>query len=224
MDESRRISYADFGHNFIRYVVTAERLRGEIETVLKALIEGSVRKFPADLLVAAYVFQLQDVDVHPIVNKLPDVSFVLQLNGDLKLEVKLINLRLKFTLKVEIRLHLDVRTYAPLTLKLILHPVKDSQIRTEVDGHGLPSEVLESLRIVGPIVRDEIVREVNARIASPELVAATEIDVLQLAAAAQLPSVAAAAESPLAEVTGSAPQDLSSAPAASVADSERSPE
>lgn len=205
MDESKRISYADFGHNFIRYVVTAERLRGEIETVLKALIEGSVKKFPADLLVASYVFQLEDVDVHPITNKLPDVSFVLLLNGDLKLEVKLINLRLKFTLDVEIKLHLDVRTYAPLTLKLILHPVQDSDIRTEVDAHGLPSEVLDSLRIVGPIVRDEIVREVNDRIASPELIAATEIDVLHLAATAQLPTLptmAATSSAPLAEVSG----------------------
>ena len=202
MDESRRISYADFGHNFIRYVVTADRLRGEIETVLKALIEGSVRKFPADLLVASYVFQLQDVDVLPITNRLPDVSFALLLNGDLRLEVKLINLRLKFTLKVEIRLNLDVHTYAPLTVKLILHPISDSQIRTEVDGHGLPSEVLENLRIVGPIVRDEIVREVNARIASPELIAATEIDVLHLAAVAQLPNVAAADAEPLARVSG----------------------
>lgn len=202
MDESTPITYAEFGHNFIRYVVTAERLRGEIETVLKAMIEGSVKKFPADLLVASYVFQLQDVDVLPITNKLPDVSFVMLIEGDLKLEVKLINLRLKFTLKVEIRLHLDVRTFAPLNLKLILHPVKDSQIRTEVDGHGLPSEVLEHLRIVGPIVRDEIVREVNARIASPELVAATNIDVLQLAAAAQLPSAAAAPAEPLAQVSG----------------------
>ena len=34
------------------------------------------------------------------------------------------------------------------------------QIRTEVDGHGLPSEVLENLRIVGPIVREEIVAPV----------------------------------------------------------------
>lgn len=196
------ISYAEFGHNFVRYVVTAERLRGEIETVLKAMIEGSVRKFPADLLVASYVFELQDVDVQPIVNKLPDVSFVMLLAGDLGLEVKLLNLKLKFTLKVEIRLHIDVRTYAPLNLKLILHPVKDSQIRTEVDGHGLPSEVLENLRIVGPIVRDEIVREVNARIAGPELVAATNIDVLQLAATAQLPNVAATTEKPLAQVSG----------------------
>ena len=219
MDESQRISYAEFGHNFIRYVVTAERLRGEIETVLKALIEGSVKKFPADLLVASYVFQLQDVDVLPIANKLPDVSFALLLNGDLKLEVKLINLRLKFTLKVEIRLHLDVHTYAPLKLKLILHPVKDSQIRTEVDGHGLPSEVLENLRIVGPIVRDEIVREVNARIASPELVAATEIDVLELAAVAQLPSVAAAPEMPLAEVAGGEAGDA----AAAVEDADKGP-
>lgn len=207
MDESKRISYADFGHNFIRYVVTADRLRGEIETVLKALIEGSVKKFPADLLVASYVFQLRDVDVHPVTNKLPDVSFVLVLAGELKLEVKLINLKLKFTLDVEIRLHLDVRTYAPLTLKLILHPVEDSDIRTEVDAHGLPSEVLDSLRIVGPIVRDEIVNEVNARIASPELRAATEIDVLHLAATAQLPTLptlAASSTEPLAEVSGGA--------------------
>ncbi|TDU32871.1 hypothetical protein DFR24_2281 [Panacagrimonas perspica] len=201
MDQSKPISYAEFGHNFVRYVVTAERLRGEIETVLKAMIEGSVSKFPADLLVASYVFQLQDVDVLPITNKLPDVSFVMLIEGDLKLEVKLINLRLKFTLKVEIRLNIDVRTYAPLNLKLILHPVKDSQIRTEVDGHGLPSEVLEHLRIVGPIVREEIVREVNARIASPELVAATNIDVLQLAATAQLPGGAATTAEPLAQVS-----------------------
>jgi hypothetical protein len=201
MDQSKPISYAEFGHNFVRYVVTAERLRGEIETVLKAMIEGSVSKFPADLLVASYVFQLQDVDVLPITNKLPDVSFVMLIEGDLKLEVKLINLRLKFTLKVEIRLNIDVRTYAPLNLKLILHPVKDSQIRTEVDGHGLPSEVLEHLRIVGPIVREEIVREVNARIASPELVAATNIDVLQLAASAQLPGVVATTAGPLAQVS-----------------------
>jgi hypothetical protein len=202
MDETRRISYAEFGHNFIRYVVTAERLRGEIESVLKALIEGSVRKFPANLLVASYVFQLQDIQVLPISNRLPDVSFALLLNGDLRLEVRLLNLRLKFTLKVEIRLHIDVHTYAPLTVKLILHPINDAQIRTEIDSHNLPSEVLDNLRIVGPIVRDEIVQEVNARIASPELVAATEIDVLHLAAAAQLPGVAAAEAEPLASVSG----------------------
>lgn len=207
MDQSKPISYAEFGHNFVRYVVTAERLRGEIETVLKAMIEGSVSKFPADLLVASYVFQLQDVDVLPITNKLPDVSFVMLLVGDLKLEVKLINLRLKFTLKVEIRLNIDVRAYAPLNLKLILHPIKDSQIRTEVDGHGLPSEVLEHLRIVGPIVREEIVREVNARIASPELVAATNIDVLQLAASAQLPGAVVTTPEPLAEVSGDVKRD-----------------
>jgi len=202
MDPGKRITYAEFGHNFIRYVVTAERLRGEIESVLKALIEGSVRKFPADLLVASYVFQLQDVDVLPITNRLPDVSFALLINGDLRLEVKLLNLKLKFTLKVEIRQHIDVHTYAPLTVKLILHPVKDEQVRTEVDSHNMPSEVLDNLRIVGPIVRDEIVREVNARIASPELVSATEIDVLHLAVSAQLPNLPAADNGPLASVSG----------------------
>ncbi|WP_420465374.1 hypothetical protein [Panacagrimonas sp.] len=205
MSALQRISYADFGHNFIRYVVTAERLRGEIEEVLKALIEGSVKKFPADLLVASYVFRLQDVDVHPLMNRLPEVSFVMVLSGELKLDVRLLNLRFKFTLNVEIRLDLDVQTYAPLTVKLLLAPVTHAGIRTDIDSHGLPAEVLEQLRIVGPIVRDEIVREVNERLASPELVAATEIDVLALAASAQLPSLAAAAATPLAEVMGRGP-------------------
>lgn len=202
MEDRKRISYEEFGHNFVRYVITADRIRSEIETVLKALIEGSVRKFPADLLVASYVFQLRDIEVHPITNRLPDVSFVMLLSGDMKLEVKLFNLRLKFSLAVEIKLHLRVETYAPLFLKLVIEEVVHSDIRTDIDGHGLPSEVLENLRIVGPIVRDEIVREVNARIASPELLAATRIDVLQLAAAAQLPAVVVAAPDPLAEVSG----------------------
>jgi hypothetical protein len=201
MDGRKQISYADFGHNFIRYVITAERIRSEIETVLKALIEGSVRKFPADLLVASYVFQLKDIEVQPITNRLPDVSFVMLLTGDMKLEVKILNLRLKFSLGVEIKLRLSVETYEPLFLKLIVEEVQDSDIRTDIDGHGLPSEVLESLRIVGPIVRDEIVDEVNARIRSPELVAATQIDVLELAAAARLPAAVLPASDPLAEVS-----------------------
>lgn len=202
IDESQRISYAEFGHNFIRYVVTAERLRGEIETVLKALVEGSVRKLPANLLVASYVFQLKDVDVHPILNRLPDASFTMVVAGDLKLDVKVLNFKLKFTLAVEIRLRVDVQTYAPLTLKLIVHPVEDSHVLTEVDAHNLPSGVLENLRVVGPIVRDEIVREVNARISSPEMVAATEIDVIAMAATAQMPTLNLGSTAPLAEVSG----------------------
>lgn len=217
MEDRKKISYAEFGHNFVRYVITAERIRSEIETVLKALIEGSVRKFPADLLMASYVFQLRDIDVSPILNRLPDVSFVMQLDGDMKLEVKLLNLRLKFSLAVEIKLHLSVETYEPLFLKLFVDPVTDADVRTDIDGHGAPSEVLEKLRLVGPIVRDEIVREVNARIQSPELLAATQIDVLQLAATAQLPSVVVAASDPLAEVAGGATR----APEADADDVER---
>lgn len=189
MDESKRISYAEFGHNFIRYVVTADRIRGEIESTLKAMIEGSVKKFPADLLVASYAFQLRDVDVTPILSKLPLVSFRMDLSGDMQLDVKFVNLRFKFSLEVKIRLHLDVHTYAPLSIRIVVHEAKSSDVTTEVDGHDLPSGVLEQLKIVGPIVRDEIVREVNARIASRELTAAANIDVLAIAASASLPSL-----------------------------------
>ncbi|HKY91873.1 MAG TPA: hypothetical protein VJM11_12575 [Nevskiaceae bacterium] len=207
MDEPQPqpISYAEFGHNFIRHVVTAERIRGEIETTLKAMIEGSVKKFPADLLVASYSFQLRDVDVTPILSRLPQVSFLMELAGDMQLEVKFVNLRFKFSLDVKIRLHLDVFTHAPLTIRIVVHEARSADVTTEIDGHDLPSGVLEQLRIVGPIVRDEIVREVNARLASPELVAATNIDVLAIAASAQFPGLGSiGAAEPLAHVEGHA--------------------
>ncbi len=200
---AKPITYAEFGHNFIRYVVTADRIRGEIESVLKALIEGSVRKFPADLLVASYRFQLRDIEVKPDPRQVATVGFLMELTGDMKLDVKFINLRFRFTLDVGINLRLDVETFAPLIIKIVPHPITSADVRTEIDGHNLPSEVLEQLRIVGPIVREEIVSEVNVRIAAPELVAATEIDVLQIAANAQLaPIELSPAAAPLATVEG----------------------
>jgi hypothetical protein len=203
VDQAQTISYAEFGHNFIRYVVTAERIRSEIESTLKAMIEGSVKKFPADLLVASYSFQLRDVDVTPILSRLPQVSFLMELAGDMQLEVKFVNLRFKFSLDVKIRLHLDVFTCAPLTIRIVVNEARSQDVTTNIDGHDLPSGVLEQLQIVGPIVRDEIVREVNARISSPELVAATNIDVLAIAASAQFPGIGPLTTAePLAHVEG----------------------
>lgn len=201
-EEGQSITYAEFGHNFIRYVVTADRIRGEIESVLKSMIEGSVRKFPADLLVASYAFRLRDVDVAPVASRMPQVSFVMTLAGDMRLDVKFVNLRFKFSLDVKIRLHLDVFTLAPLTIRIVVNEARGSDVTIDIDAHDLPSEVLERLRIVGPIVRDEIVREVNARVSGPELSAATRIDVLKIAASAHLPSMAPTPETPLAEIEG----------------------
>lgn len=201
----RPISYAEFGHNFVRLVVSAQRVRGEIEAVLESSILGTVTKLPADLVVASYEFLLRDVDVASRHDRLPEVSFELKLQGELHLKVSIVNIRADFSLAVAISIDMDVRTCDPLILKLEPHPVSQDSVHLEVNPHNVPAEFLERLRIIAPIVRDEIVREVNQRITSPELSAATVIDVLKMAEEAALTARPAAPEGALAEAHGSLP-------------------
>lgn len=177
---AKQISYSEFGHNFIQQVVTARRIGTEIQSALESTIAGSIRKLPADLIVVDYLFQLDDINVEPVLDHLPQISFVLKVLGDIKLDVSIFNLSLKFTMDVTISVRIDVETYAPVTLKLVPHRVRGRDIRIDLNGENLPSEVLESLMVVEPIVRDQIVKEVNARIEDPKILALASIDVLAL--------------------------------------------
>lgn len=180
MSSDSKISYAEFGHNFIQQVVTARRIGSEIESVLTSTIAGSIRRLPADLIVISYVFKLRDITVEPRLEHLPDISFTLSVLGDIKLDVEIFGVELKFTLDVVIPVRIDVETYAPVKLRLVPRPVTSRDIRIDLEGMNLPGEVLENLMVVQPIVREQIMREVNARIEDPRIQAAANIDVLAL--------------------------------------------
>lgn len=180
MTTPKQISYAEFGHNFIQKVVTARRLGDEIQSVLETTIAGSFRKLPADLIVVSYVFQMRDINVEPVLRLLPRISFILYVLGDVRLDVEIFGVDLKFTLAVDIQVSIDVETYEPLILKLVPHEVSGRDIRIDLVGENMPSEVLDNLMVVQPIVRDQIVKEVNARINDPELQRLASIDVLTL--------------------------------------------
>ncbi len=182
MTQRQAISYAEFGHNFIQQVVTARRLGSEIEALLERTIAGSMRKLPADMTVISYVFKLDDISVDPLLSHLPKIAFILSVRGDLQLDVELFGIDLKFALAVNIQVQIDVETYAPVILKLVPHPVSGHSIRIDLVGENLPSDVLDKLNLVKPIVRDQIVKEVNARINDPAMQAAANIDVLALVA------------------------------------------
>ena len=83
---------------------------------------------------------------------------------------------------MNIQVQIDVETYAPVMLKLVPHPVSGHSIRIDLVGENLPSDVLDKLNLVKPIVRDQIVKEVNARINDPAVQTAANIDVLALVA------------------------------------------
>ncbi|PQA43675.1 hypothetical protein C5O18_05205 [Amnimonas aquatica] len=115
-----------------------------------------------------------------MMERLPDISFLLGVLGDIRLDVEIFGVDLKFTLDVSIQLQIDVETYAPVILKLVPHPVTSKNIRIDVKGANQPSEALDKLMLVQPIVREQIVREVNARIADPKIREMATIDVLAL--------------------------------------------
>ena len=180
MSGQKKISYAEFGHSFIQQVVTARRIGSEIESVLTSTIEGSIRRLPADLIVISYVFKLRDITVDPELSRLPEISFTLSVLGDIRIDAEIFGVDLNFVLDVVIPVRIDVETYAPVTLKLVPHPVTARDIRIDLEGTNMTSEVLESLRLVQPIVRDQIQREVNARLEDPRIREVTTIDVLAL--------------------------------------------
>jgi hypothetical protein len=176
----KQISYAEFGHNFIHQVVTARRIGTEIESALNSTIAGSIRKLPAELFVVSYVFALKDIRVDPNLAKLPDISFLLAVQGSLKLDVEIFGLSLRYALDVSIAITIDVETYEPVMLRLVPHVVTSKNVNIDLVGENPPSEVLDKMKLVHPIVRDQIIKEVNSRIQDPAIISLCTIDVLAL--------------------------------------------
>ena len=200
MSDLKPISYAEFGHNFIRQVVNAGRLSQEIEGLLQETIDGSLKRMPADLIVGSYSFRVRDVQVEPRLELLPKVGFRLELFGDMLLELRILNIRADVDIDVLINVDLDVETYEPLLLKLVPRPVAPEQVRLRLDGRNLTGGLLQRAQLLEPLVREQIVRQVNKRIDSPSLAKAATIDVLKMAQSSRVSGKAP--EAPVAEVTG----------------------
>ncbi|TXH04833.1 MAG: hypothetical protein E6R07_06995 [Nevskiaceae bacterium] len=188
------ISYAEFGEHFMREVVTAQRLQSEIQALLTASIEGEVHKLPADLLKASYRANLHRVEVTQDRSPAGLSTFRVGLQGTLGLAIKVVSIPLKFSVKLTVAIDMTAYTYAPCLIRLLPSPVPPQGVVIDVDPHGIPEDLLDKLNIIQPAVHEEIVSEVNRRIGSPEIIAATTIDVAALArnASLSLPPTAAA--------------------------------
>jgi hypothetical protein len=186
MHSTDPISYAQFGENFIRQVVTAERLRAEIASLLLRPIEGRVRRLPAEMLTASYRLNLHQVSTEATSAPPEPLHFRLGLDGVLKLKLRFISIPLRFSVRVAIFVDIAVQTLPPLTIRLLPAPVSTAAVRLEINPRGIPADLLDKLNIVEPALTEEIVSEVNRRIAAPEIARAATIDVLALAQRAQL--------------------------------------
>lgn len=182
------ISYQTFGENFIRHLVTVPRLREELEGAIQATVEGSIDALPNELLVASYRFAPKKMEIDRQVSDTAEIAFALLVDGRLTLKLKAMGIGVGLPMDVKIRVNIDVRTLAPLTIKLeprrLSH--RNVQVTTEMprELRMLPTQMLDRINPLVIAVADNIVREANRRINHPDLVKAAEIDVLALAESA----------------------------------------
>ncbi len=184
--DGREMTYEEFGHHFIHQLVTPERISRELKALLAEPIKGTVKRLPAEMITAHYTFYLQDVQVATRPECLPQLGLRQRISGLLALTVNLLGLNLRFTLQLVINLEQRVRPYEPLTLKIETRPVGGESIEIKVDSHGIPSEIAGRLNLIEGAVRAQVVDEVNMRLASGRIAAATAIDLQRIAEEARL--------------------------------------
>ena len=184
----KELSYGDFGQKFVHMLVTPARIERELRALLAEPLQGRVSRLPAELITARYTFNLQDVSITTRPELLPQLALRQRITGSIRLKVNVLTLSFGFTLRVVINLEQIVRTYEPLLLKLETHLLDDDSIELGVDPHDIPSDILDRLNLIEGAVREEIVDEVNKRIASGPISQALSIDLKRIAEEARLTS------------------------------------
>lgn len=186
MDIGRELSYEQFGGSFVHQLITPDRVERELKALLADPIKGGISRLPAELLTARYTFYLDNVTVTTRPECLPQLGLRQRIAGLLALSVRVLGLRLRFTLQLIIHLEQLVRAYEPLWLRIETRPLDLTSIELKVDPHGIPSEILDRLNLIEGAVMAEVVDEVNKRLESGPIARATSIDLQKLAEAAKL--------------------------------------
>lgn len=180
------LGYEQFGQRFIHLLVTPARIERELKALLAEPVKGGLSRLPAELLTARYSFYLDKVEVTTRPECLPQLGLRQRIAGLLALSVRVLGLRLRFTLQIIIHLEQLVRVYDPLWLKIETRPLDLTSIELQVDPHGIPSEILDRLNLIEGAVMAEVVDEVNKRLESGPIARATCIDLHKLAENAKL--------------------------------------
>lgn len=179
------ISYQTFGENFIRYLVTVPRLQRELEDAVEGTVEGSIDALPNELLVASYQFAPVEMDIQRQVSDTAEVAFSLLMGGRLTLRLKAMGFSVRLPMMIKLRVDIDVRTLAPLTIQLEPQRLTHRNVRvtTEMPRElkRLPTHLLDRINPLAIAVAENVVNQANRRLTDPDTTQAARIDVLALA-------------------------------------------
>ena len=176
------ISFDEFGRNFMREVVTADRVAATIASVVGESIEvGPMAAGPRDAASATLRGRLVDVDVSPAGDEDGEVmrfTAVVRIECTLSVKAPVLNKRYRGMLTIP--LVLDVRTAPPLRLVIEVDPPSAPDIGVELEAKDRSGRLIQLLGNIDDEVRTRTAAEVAQRVESPEARRHREINVLAM--------------------------------------------
>jgi len=177
------IRFDQFGHNFMREVVTAERVAATIATVVGERIEvGPMAAGPRDAARATLRGKLADVDVSladgPEDGEAMRFTALVRLNCTLAVKAPILDKRYRGTLTIPLLLH--VRTASPVRLVIDVEPPDAADIGVELEAKDRSGRLIQVLGNIDGEVRTRAAAEVARRVEAPEARRHREIDILAM--------------------------------------------
>ena len=176
------IPFDQFGRNFMREVVTAERVAATIAMVVGERIEvGPMAAGPRDAARATLRGRLVDVDVSLADGASPEgeaMRFTALVRLDCTLVVKAPVLDKRYRGTLTIPLLLEVRAATPLRLVIDVEPPSPPDIGVELASGDRSGRLIQVLGNIDDEVRHRAAAEVARRVESPEARRKREIDIL----------------------------------------------
>lgn len=176
MGVNEYISYEQFGANFVRHAVTAERIAASITEVAGDTIEeGPTPAGPGGIATATSTGRIGTVRVVPNPGDLVRFDAVLPI--ELDLEVKLGPVGNRYRGLVEVPLKLTVHVARPLMLVIEIAPVAGNEVRVDMRSTSVGGDVLQRVGNIDAEVQGQVARIVNQKMSTDKAKAARTIDV-----------------------------------------------
>jgi len=172
------ITYEEFGVNFVKHVVTPDRVAGTISR----LAGGEVKAGPMPAGPGGAASVTASGRIGDIVARASSASGRLAFEAvipiELLLEVRVAGADHRYRGRVNVPLSLRVRAVSPVTLIIDVDPVLSDKVEVELSADGVRAKVLQRLGNVNEEVRETVATIVNERLTSEAAREARHLDIL----------------------------------------------
>ncbi|MGQ4616484.1 hypothetical protein [Nocardia sp. R7R-8] len=172
------ISYVEFGRRFLEYAASEARIAGAFDQLTGSAFDfGPIGVGPGRLAKATAQVQLGASRLRRRDDETIAFELIIPLEVDLLLDLAVD--RHRFHVEGTVRLHLTVRTAAPLRVVIDIADPRAADVHVSVAAATRRGQLLRVLAGVDHEIRRFVARYVSEEIRRPHITAACDIDVAQ---------------------------------------------